>query len=66
MESSHWVNQIISRKARKLAEQAVKQERDLILRELLRLETLLVDEEDDFVAIGKQRAYREVRLYIQS
>ena len=39
--------------------------KESILTELIRLESILGDEQNDFVQIGKQRAYRDIRCFIQ-
>jgi len=39
--------------------------KESILTELIRLESILGDEQNDFLQIGKQRAYRDIRCFIQ-
>ena len=47
-------------------QKAVREEKDRILKHLLFLETELNKEDNDLIEIGKQRAYRAVRSFIQS
>lgn len=66
MNTQAIIDRISSEKDAQLARNAVDQEKKKILKHLLELEVLLEKEENDLVAIGKQRAYREVRQFIQS
>lgn len=62
MKTHDWIEQIKDEDSKILAQKAV----DAILKHLLDLESKLDGEKNDLVAIGKQRAYREVRKFIHS
>jgi len=55
------IDRISNEKDANLARNAIEELKQGILKDLMELETLLTDEENDLIAIGKQRAYRELR-----
>lgn len=65
MNTNAIIDRISNEKDAQLARNAVEQERNSILNHLLVLEMKLEGEENDLIVIGKQRAYRSVRTFIQ-
>ena len=55
------IDRISNEKDAQLARNAIEGLKQGILKDLMELETLLTEEENDLIAIGKQRAYRELR-----
>jgi hypothetical protein len=61
MNTKAIIDRISNEKDAQLARNAIEELKQDILNDLMSLEFLLTDEENDLVAIGKQRAYRELR-----
>ena len=61
MNTKAIIDRISNEKDAQLARNAIEELKQDILNDLMSLELLLTDEENDLVAIGKQRAYRELR-----
>ena len=61
MNTKAIIDRISNEKDAQLARNAIEELKQDILKDLMSLEFLLTDEENDLVAIGKQRAYRELR-----
>ena len=61
MNTKAIIDRISNEKDAQLARNAIEELKQDILKDLMSLELLLTDEENDLVAIGKQRAYRELR-----
>ena len=55
------IDRISNEKDADLARNAIEELKRGILKDLMELETLLTEEENDLIAIGKQRAHRELR-----
>ena len=60
------IDRISNEKDAQLARNAIEELKQGILKDLMELETLLTDEENDLIAIGKQRAYRELRKNLKT
>lgn len=61
MNTKAIIDRISNEKDAQLARNAIDELKGSILKDLLELESLLTEEENDLVAIGKQRAYKELR-----
>jgi hypothetical protein len=61
MNTKAIIDRISNEKDAQLARNAIDELKGSILKDLLELESLLTEEENDLVAIGKQRAYRALR-----
>lgn len=55
------IDRISNEKDAQLARNAIEELKKGILKDLMELETLLDEEENDLIAVGKQRAYRALR-----
>ena len=60
------IDRISNEKDADLARNAIEELKRGILKDLMELETLLDEEENDLIAIGKQRAYRELRKNLKT
>lgn len=61
MNTHAIIDRISNEKDAQLARNAIEELKVSILKDLLELESLLTEEENDLVAIGKQRAYRSLK-----
>ena len=60
------IDRISNEKDAQLARNAIEELKKGILKDLMELEKLLTEEENDLIAIGKQRAYRALRNNLKS
>jgi hypothetical protein len=60
------IDRISNEKDAILARNAISQHKTNLFKQLLLLEDKLDQEENELILIGKQRAYREMRLILQS
>lgn len=58
------IDRISNEKDAELARNAVEQIKNNLYMEIMELESLIPAEENDLVAVGKQRAYRSIRMIL--